>query len=150
VEGCPMTHFLSQHWWGMYIGTGIQISQRQLKGWAGRQNCLKIIVRDFSSVFHSRQDLKCQIWKNTVLFFEQYSTMAYLMRPQPLECTSVEWQLRWGFLPFQLPSRNYPIESPPWWAVFLSSGSGMVSMDEHTPPPGAISKGVGWGRHPKV
>ena len=51
----------------MYNGTGIQISQRQLKGWAGRQNQLKIIVGDFSSVFRSRQDLKCQVWKNTVL-----------------------------------------------------------------------------------
>ena len=32
----------------MYIGTGIQISQRQLKGWAGRQNRFKIIVGDYS------------------------------------------------------------------------------------------------------
>jgi hypothetical protein len=36
----------------MYIGTGIQISQRQLKGWAGRQNYLKIIVGDFSRVVY--------------------------------------------------------------------------------------------------
>ncbi len=62
-----MTHFLSPHRWGMYNETGIQISQRQLKGWAGRQNQLKIIVGDFLSVFCSRQDLKCQVWKNTVL-----------------------------------------------------------------------------------
>jgi hypothetical protein len=62
-----MTDFLSQHWWGMYIGTGIQISQRQLKGWVGRQNRFKIIVGDFSSVFLSRQKFLCPIWKNTVL-----------------------------------------------------------------------------------
>ena len=68
VEGCPMTHFLSQLWWRMYNGTGIQICQRQLKGCAGRQNQLKIIIGDFSSVFRSHQEIKCQVWKNTVLF----------------------------------------------------------------------------------
>jgi len=42
----------------MYIETGKHISQRQLKGCAGRQNRFKIIVGDFSSVFRSHQDSK--------------------------------------------------------------------------------------------
>jgi hypothetical protein len=51
----------------MYIGTGVHISQRQLKGWAGRQNDFKIIVGDFSSVYHSGQKFLSQVWKKSVL-----------------------------------------------------------------------------------
>jgi hypothetical protein len=59
----------------MYIGTGIQISQRQLKRWAGRENRFKIIVADFSSVFRSRQKFLCPIWKNTVLYIGIIATI---------------------------------------------------------------------------
>jgi hypothetical protein len=37
---------------------------------------LKIIVGDFSSVFRSRQDLKCQVWKNkTVILYGRSETI---------------------------------------------------------------------------
>jgi hypothetical protein len=57
----------------MYIGTGIHISQRQLKGWAGRQNRFKII--DFSSVSCSRQDPNVGLKKNSLIapFFDRAS-----------------------------------------------------------------------------
>ena len=52
----------------MYIGTVIHISWRQLKGWAGQQNCFKIIIGNFSSIFCSRQKFQCQVWKKSVLY----------------------------------------------------------------------------------
>jgi len=53
----------------MYIETGMHISQRQLKGWAGRQNRFKIIVGDFLSVYRSRQKFLSGL-KKKVLYYD--------------------------------------------------------------------------------
>jgi hypothetical protein len=50
----------------MYIETGMHISQRLLKGWAGRQNHFKIIVGDFSSVFAPARISNVRFGKNSL------------------------------------------------------------------------------------
>jgi hypothetical protein len=50
----------------MHIGTGIHIiSQRQLKGWAGRKNHFKIIIGEFlapAKILNVRFEKKQSLW----------------------------------------------------------------------------------------
>jgi len=79
----------------MCIGTGKQIIQRQLKGWAGRKNRFKIIVADFSSVSRSRQKFLSGLEKISHIFTPWYHHCAKTFEHTFSATTSfqfVSWQ----------------------------------------------------------